>query len=83
MDRYADQAVVYDSCVLVGLLRFNHSYKPDVYKTADMCGFVHKDQNIQRIAILTQGRWDETEIIKKSEPSGNRPPSLKISDSGS
>src|SRR4051794_13846444 len=63
----------------IGLFPFDDSDRPAVQDAAGEGGLVHQYQNINGIAVLCQGRRNETEIVRKTH--ARRQDLLQLKDS--
>src|SRR5947209_9243302 len=63
--RNGDQAIVAFLFSVFRLLSFDNAYQPRLDNASRKSRLIHKDEDIERIAILSFGRWDETEIVRK------------------
>ena len=52
--------------------RFDHSDGATLEHAAGDYGRVHQDQDVQRIAIIAQRRWNKAEVEGKGHPFGER-----------
>src|SRR5579862_1631236 len=53
---------------VVGLFAFDHTDKPAFYKASWKRGYVHQQKNIKRVTVLSLGRRNEAEVVRKSHP---------------
>src|SRR4051812_49120065 len=68
--RNCDQAIVALFLSIFRLLSFDNPYQPRFHDASGKSWLIHQDEHIQRIAILSFGRWDEPEIVWKDHTFG-------------
>src|SRR5437868_14034988 len=62
LGRHADEPVVSDLLSLLALRGFNDSYQSRLDHASGEGGFVHEEENVERIAIFAGSPRDEAEV---------------------
>src|SRR5688572_9983171 len=83
MNSHPKQTVIFLRLSVLGLLGLENPDDPDIDQTPDVRRCVHEYHDVEWIAITPKGGGDEPESNGNIMPSGNSPPNLKCSESGS
>ena len=75
---HCQESIVPLSLPVFSLLRFDDTHESRRYDTPGKHGRIHKDEDVERIAVLrTRGRH-ETEVERKTAPAGSTPLSTNV-----
>src|SRR5437868_7833662 len=67
--RHGDEAVVLLCLsILLRLHRFDHADEAGWHDRADRYRFIHEHEDVERVAVIAGGRWNESEIEWKAHP---------------
>ena len=73
VDGYGKQAGIrFSFSILLGLVGFDDTYDADVKEAADMGGFVHEHENVERVAVFAERGRDEAEVEGKYHAFGKQ-----------
>jgi hypothetical protein len=72
MNGNPDQTVILKRSAVLDLVCFHDADQSNVHQASHVRRLVHEDHHVHGIAIVAQGRWDKTEIIRKCEALGKQ-----------